>query len=61
MGELVNLKQARKQKARAAAEAAAAANRARHGQTKADKAAEALRRKAEQQRLDGARIEPEGT
>jgi hypothetical protein len=43
MGEVVNLRQARKRRTRAAKEAQAAENRAKHGQTKG----ESLRRKAE--------------
>ena len=38
MAEVVNLRLARKAKARAEADAAAATNRAKHGRTKADKA-----------------------
>ncbi len=38
MSEIVNLRQARKRAARAAREEAAAANRAKHGQTKAERA-----------------------
>ncbi|HVZ98717.1 MAG TPA: DUF4169 family protein [Caulobacterales bacterium] len=37
MNEIVNLKRAKKLRARAEAEATAAANRAAHGRTKADK------------------------
>lgn len=55
MGEIVNLRQARKAKARAAESAASAENRARHGATKSERSA----RKAEGERaaalLDGAR------
>jgi hypothetical protein len=61
MGELVNLKRVRKQKARAAEAAVAAENRARHGQPKAVLVAERQRQDAEQKRLNGARIEPEDT
>jgi hypothetical protein len=39
VGELVNLRGARKAKARAAAKTSAAANRAAHGRTKAEKGA----------------------
>lgn len=41
MGEIVNLRMARKAKARAEATRVAAANRVRHGRTKAERAAEA--------------------
>lgn len=37
MGDIVNLRQARKAKSRADAQAAAAENRAKHGRTKAEK------------------------
>ena len=54
MGEIVNLRSARKARARREAETTAAANRAKHGRTKAEKtrdAAEAARRESI---LDGA-------
>jgi hypothetical protein len=57
MAEIVNLNRARKAKARAEAEARAAANRRKHGRTKAEKAhdrADAIRRAA---LLDGAKRE----
>ncbi len=57
MSEIVNLRQARKRAARTAREETAAANRAEHGQTKAEKAL----RRAEAEKLgrvlDGARRE----
>ncbi|MDB5688766.1 MAG: hypothetical protein JWL91_642 [Sphingomonas bacterium] len=59
MADIVNLRLARKARTRADAEAAAAANRAAHGRTKAQKQAdrtEQLRRAAV---LDGARIDPD--
>jgi hypothetical protein len=51
--DIVNLRQARKHKARAAKEQQAAENRVRHGRTKAEK--ETLRRESELERvrLDG--------
>ncbi|WP_333779762.1 DUF4169 family protein [Falsiroseomonas oryzae] len=55
MGEIVNLNRVRKAKAKAEGQAAASANRAKHGRTAAEKArdrAEAVRRKA---LLDGAK------
>ena len=58
MAEIVNLNRARKAKARDEAQATAAANRAAHGRTKAEKQAakaEAARRARE---LDGAKREP---
>jgi predicted nucleic acid-binding protein len=58
MAEIVNLRQARKQRARREAEDAAGANRAKHGRTRAEREAEA-RREAERRRLlDSARLDP---
>ena len=57
MGEIVSLRMARKARARAGAQTTAAANRAKFGRTKAERAAEdgeAARRAA---LLDGARRE----
>ena len=58
MAEVINLRQARKAKARADAQQAAASNRAKHGQTKAGR----TQVKAEAERLartiDGAKLEP---
>ena len=55
MGEIVNLRGARKAKARAEADRLAAANRARHGRTRAEKAAEAADRARREALLDGAK------
>jgi hypothetical protein len=60
MAEILNLNRARKARARAEAEARAAANRAKHGRSRAEKAndrRDAARREA---LLDGARVPPEG-
>jgi Domain of unknown function (DUF4169) len=62
MGEIVNLRQARKRRARDEASATAQENRVRHGRTPAQKAAD--KREEEQRRalLDGVRrddTEPE--
>lgn len=57
MAEIVNLNRMRKAKARDRAEAEAAANRVKHGRTKAEKAND---RRAEERRralLDGAKRE----
>ncbi len=59
MAEIVNLRRVKKQRARAEQAAQAAENRALHGRTRTEKAAEeqaAARREAV---LDQARIEPE--
>ncbi len=58
MAELINLKRARKARARTESEAAAEANRAKFGRTKAERqASETLKAQAER-RLDGAKREP---
>lgn len=58
MAELINLNKARKQKARAAAAALAAANRVKFGRTKADKQRDAAVEAEAARRLDGLRREP---
>ncbi len=55
MGEIVNLKQARKRKARGEADATAAENRAKHGRSKAEREVEAARRAIAERALDGNR------
>jgi len=60
MGDVVNLRRARKERDRKAAEQAAAEARALHGRTKAEKAlieaeAERLRRTVDQSRRDKAK------
>lgn len=55
MAEIVNLRQARKAKARAGKQAAAAENRVRFGRTKAERHAEAGRRQLADKGLDGHR------
>jgi hypothetical protein len=57
MAEIINLRQARKAKARAGKEAEAAANRARFGRTKAEKELEAARRKLEEKAIDAHKRE----
>lgn len=53
MGDVVNLKGARKAKARAQAEAKAQANRAAYGRTKAEKKSTEAEREAADRKLDG--------
>jgi hypothetical protein len=55
MAEIVNLRAARKAKARADAASKAAANRARFGRTKAEKQADVADRARRDQTLDGAK------
>ncbi len=57
MGELVNLRAARKARARRDKEAQAAANRALHGRTKAERAADVAERQRLKGTLDGAKRE----
>ena len=56
MGEVVNLRLARRRRARAAREAEADANRARHGRSGAERRAQALAEDGERRRLDGHRL-----
>ncbi|CAN5143572.1 hypothetical protein BH11PSE2_BH11PSE2_10050 [soil metagenome] len=57
MAEIVSLSRARKVKAKTAEKAAAAANRAAHGRTKAERALENARKDKESRDLDGAKRE----
>lgn len=57
MGEVVNLRQARKRRDRAERTAEADANRARHGRTVGDRDAEAAEEALRDRTLDGARRE----
>lgn len=55
MGDIVNLNHARKARARADAEAKAAANRVKHGRTAAEKAADRAAEARRKALLDGAK------
>jgi hypothetical protein len=55
MAEIVNLNKARKARAKADAAAEAAANRAKHGRTKAEKAQDRAAEARRQALLDGAK------
>lgn len=59
MAKVVNLRQKRKQAARAAARAAGDEQAARHGVTKADKALAAARDAKARRDLDGHRRDPD--
>ena len=59
MGDVVNLRLARKRKARAGALTLADANRARHGRSKAHKDADAFDTARRDALLDGAKREPD--
>ncbi|RYJ03284.1 MAG: DUF4169 family protein [Acetobacteraceae bacterium] len=58
MGEIVNLNRVKKQQARVAATAEAAANRAKHGRTAAEKANDRRAEARRQALLDGAKRPP---
>jgi len=58
MAEIVNLRMARKQKARAERERTAAENRALHGRSKTDRQLDAKRGERAEAALDGHRREP---
>jgi hypothetical protein len=57
MGEVVNLRRARKAKARVTTEAQAAANRIAFGRTKAERARDSAEADRREQALDGAKRE----
>jgi hypothetical protein len=57
MGEIINLRRARKAKARAEKEATAAANRAAFGRTKAEKDAAKTAADHAARSLDGAKLD----
>ncbi len=56
MGDVVNLRQFKKQKDRAEKEKTAEANRRDHGRTKAEKQKTEALRKIEQDRIDGHKL-----
>ena len=55
-GEIVNLRRARKTRERAAAAETAAANRAKHGRTKAERASGTIEAGRSERLLDGHRL-----
>jgi hypothetical protein len=59
LAEIVNLRQARKNKARAEREAEAAANRRRFGRTKAEKAVEKDQAERSGRTFDGKQLDKE--
>lgn len=60
MSDIINLRQARKSKARITKEQAAAQNRVIFGQTKANKALATAQSALANSRLNGARLDQEG-
>ncbi len=61
MGEIINLKRARKDKARAGKEADAQANRVQHGRTKHEKKQTKAENDVANRKLDGHERKPEST
>lgn len=59
MGELVNLRQARKRRDREERAGEADANRLKHGLSKVEKTLSAARREQDARKLEGHRLEPE--
>lgn len=57
MGDVINLRSARKAKARATAATRADANRAKFGRTKAEKQADAVEKVRSERLLDGSKLE----
>lgn len=57
MGEVVNLNRVRKERAKADSRATAAANRAAHGQSKAERTRTAAERERAARLLDGSKLE----
>ncbi|MFN4092033.1 MAG: DUF4169 family protein [Brevundimonas sp.] len=57
MGDVVNLNRARKQRAKVDGKATAAANRAAHGRTRAEREAAEKERDRAARLLDGSRLE----
>lgn len=60
MGEIINLRQARKQQERARRAAEAAENRATFGRTAAEKRTDVLEAERRRRTQDGARLEGDG-
>jgi len=59
MGEIINLREQRKHRRRAEKEAQAAANRVRHGRSKADRNAGGKEKDSVRRDLDGKRLDPD--
>ena len=59
MGEIVNLRQARKRLGRAAAAQQAKQNRVRFGRSAADKRAERMQQRQQRAVVDAAKLEPD--
>ncbi|MCX7360727.1 MAG: DUF4169 family protein [Alphaproteobacteria bacterium] len=59
MADVINLRQARKEKARRARDGEAAANRTRFGRTKAEKVADKDADERSRRALESKRLEPE--
>lgn len=57
MGDIINLRQARKAKARADQQRLADSNRARFGRTKAEKQAQSIEEERQIRKMEGVRLE----
>ncbi len=60
MAEIINLRRIKRTRARAAADDAAAANRAAHGRTRAERDASIAQDARQQRLLDGAKLSGDG-
>jgi hypothetical protein len=58
MGNVVNLNQFRKRKAKADAQKRAETNRRLHGRTRAERARDELQKRQLESKVDGSRLEP---
>ena len=61
MAEIVNLRRVKKAREKAEAEAQAAAKRAKHGRTTDERTFAEAEKRVRERKLDGSRIEPEGS
>ncbi|AMK21991.1 MULTISPECIES: DUF4169 family protein [unclassified Sphingobium] len=57
MGDIINLRQARKAKARADKDRLAQSNRAKFGRTKAERQAQSLEEERKNRQIEGARLD----
>ena len=61
MAEIVNLRRVKKAREKAEAEAQAVAKRAMHGRTASERTSAEVEKRVRERKLDGSRIEPEGS
>nr|WP_087574828.1 DUF4169 family protein [Sphingomonas sp. CDS-1] len=60
MGDIINLRQARKAKARADKDRLAQSNRAKFGRTKAERQVQSLEEERKNRQIEGARLDNKG-